>query len=62
MDPNALPDTVVCYLDSTVALPILTAYAIANHKPRKPKRLYDKREAMLQQLRRRYEQQLRKRK
>ncbi len=54
VDPDALPDTVVCYLDSTVALPILTAYAIANHPPRKPKRLYDRREEMLDALRQRY--------
>jgi deoxyhypusine synthase len=50
VDPDALPSTVVCYLDATVSLPILTAYAIANHKPRKLKRLYDRREAMLQKL------------
>ena len=47
VDPNALPDTVVCYLDTTVALPVLTAYALANHAPRPHKRLYDRREAML---------------
>jgi deoxyhypusine synthase len=56
IDPNALPDTVVCYLDSTVALPILTAYAIANHPPRPPKRLYDRRTEMLAELTRRYRQ------
>ena len=54
IDPDALPDTVVCYLDGTVALPILTAYAIANHPPRKPKRLYDRRDEMLATLTRRY--------
>ncbi len=54
VDPQALPDTVVCYLDSTVALPILTAYAIANHPPRTPKRLYERREEMLATLTRRY--------
>ena len=54
IDPDALPDTVVCYLDGTVALPILTAYAIANHPARKPKRLYDRRDEMLNVLRRRY--------
>ena len=43
VDPDRLPDAVVCYVDSTVALPIITAYALATHKPRKPKRLYDKR-------------------
>jgi len=43
VDPDRLPDAVVCYLDSTVALPIITAYALAKHEPRKPKRLYDRR-------------------
>ena len=54
IDPDALPDTVVCYLDGTVALPILTAYALANHRPRKPKRLYDRREELMALLNRRY--------
>ena len=31
IDPDRLPDAVVCYLDSTVALPLLTAYAHARH-------------------------------
>ena len=43
VDPDRLPDAVVCYLDSTVALPIITAYALARHKPRPAKRLYDRR-------------------
>lgn len=43
VDPERLPDAVVCYLDSTVALPIITAYALAKHKPREPRRLYDRR-------------------
>lgn len=55
VDPDKLPGTVVCYLDGTVALPILTAYALANHKPRKPKRLYDRRERMLASLVKQYE-------
>ncbi len=50
IDPDKLPDSVVCYLDSTVALPILTAYALARHKPRKAKRLYERREALMQML------------
>jgi deoxyhypusine synthase len=56
IDPDRLPDAVVCYLDSTVALPLLTAYAHARHAPRPLKRLYDRREAMLDRLRREYEQ------
>ena len=50
IDPDRLPDAVVCYLDNTVALPLLTAYAHARHKPRKLKRLYDRREKMMQRL------------
>ena len=54
VDPDKLPGTVVCYLDGTVALPILTAYALANHKPRKPKRLYERREQMMADLMKQY--------
>jgi len=50
IDPDRLPDAVVCYVDSTIALPILTAYAMARHAPRSLKRLYDRREAMLNLL------------
>jgi deoxyhypusine synthase len=50
VDPAKLPDTIVCYVDSTVALPILTAYALATHAPRKPKRLYHRREEMMTKL------------
>jgi deoxyhypusine synthase len=42
VDPHQLPDTVTCYLDSTVALPLLTAYALARHAPRQPRRLMDR--------------------
>lgn len=50
VDPDRLPDAVVCYLDSTVALPIITAYALARHEPRTPKRLYDRRGEFMEQL------------
>jgi deoxyhypusine synthase len=40
VDPARLPDSVVVYLDTTVALPIITSYALARHRPRKPRRLY----------------------
>jgi deoxyhypusine synthase len=50
VDPEKLPDTVVCYCDSTIALPILTAYAMANHKPRKRRRLYEQRDRLLENL------------
>jgi deoxyhypusine synthase len=50
IDPNRLPDAVVCYLDSTVALPIIAAYALAKHKPRRPRRLYERRDEFMQLL------------
>jgi deoxyhypusine synthase len=46
-----LPDAVVCYLDTTVALPLLTAYAHARHAPRTLKRLLDRRAQNMKMLR-----------
>ncbi len=50
VDPSKLPDTVVCYLDCTVAVPILAAYALAAARPRRPRRLYERLPALLHQL------------
>ena len=50
VDPDKLPDSVTCYTDSTIALPLLTAYALARHEPRPLKRLYDRREAIYEAL------------
>jgi deoxyhypusine synthase len=50
LDPDRLPDAVVCYLDSTVALPLLTSYALAKRKKRRLKRLYDRRDALMTRL------------
>jgi deoxyhypusine synthase len=50
IDPDRLPDAVVCYLDSTVALPLLTAYALARRERRPLKRLFDRREALMAAL------------
>jgi deoxyhypusine synthase len=54
VDPTRLPDAVVCYLDSTVALPLLTHYALARHKPRKLKRLYRKLPALMEMVTKEY--------
>ena len=51
VDPEKLPDSVTCYTDSTIALPLLTAYALARHEPRPLRRLYDAREANYNELR-----------
>jgi deoxyhypusine synthase len=53
VDPDHLPDAVVCYLDTTVALPILTAYALDAHSPRPLRRLFDRRGALMEALRER---------
>jgi deoxyhypusine synthase len=54
VDPNQLPDTVTCYVDSTVALPLLTVYALASRPPRKPRRLMDRLEELTRQLEEEY--------
>ncbi len=55
IDPDKLPNAVVCYLDATVAMPVLAAYALSKHKSRKLKRLYDLREEMFNELRCEYD-------
>ncbi|MFN5933788.1 MAG: deoxyhypusine synthase family protein, partial [Roseiflexaceae bacterium] len=50
VDPDQLPDSIVCYVDSTVVMPILTAYTLESTTPRPLKRLYDQRAAMLAEL------------
>ena len=50
VDPAQLPDTVVCYTDTTIALPIMAAYALARRQPRPLRRLYDRRAALLEAL------------
>src|SRR3954470_13641495 len=56
IDPDKLPDTVVCYLDSTVAMPLIGAYVLARCKPRKPRRLYQRLPEMVARLRSEYRQ------
>ena len=51
VDPARLPDAVVCYLDSTIALPLLTSYVLTRRKPRSNRRLYDRRHEMVERLR-----------
>lgn len=50
VDPEQLPNSVICYLDSTVFLPLLTVYALANKKPRKLKRIMDKLDGLTREL------------
>src|SRR5918992_321614 len=55
VDPERLPDAVVCYVDSTIALPLITSYALARHEPRELKRLYDRRGELMELLLAEYE-------
>ena len=50
VDPAKLPDSVVAYVDATIGLPILTAYALNRREPRPLKRLYGKRAEMMERL------------
>ena len=59
VDPETLPDSVTCYTDSTIALPLLTAYVLARHAPRPLRRLYQRREDDYESLRAEYETRLR---
>ena len=54
VDPEKLPDAVVCYADSTIALPLLACYALSRRKPRALKRLYDRRADLMRTLERDY--------
>ncbi len=54
VDPATLHDCVVAYVDSTIALPLLTAYVLSRVKPRPLKRLHDRRDTLLENLRVKY--------
>jgi deoxyhypusine synthase len=50
VSPDTLPDCVVCYSDSTIVLPLLTAYTLARSEPRPLKKLYHQRDRLLNRL------------
>jgi deoxyhypusine synthase len=55
IDPEQLPDTVVCYCDSTIAWPIMTAYALDAGRNKPLKRLYERRDEIMQRLQQAFE-------
>jgi deoxyhypusine synthase len=55
VDPDKLPDAVVVYTDSTIALPLLTHYILANGVRREPKRLYERLPEFLELLKKGFE-------
>ena len=52
--PDQLKSTVVIYGDSTIALPLLTAYVVSKARPRPRKGLFAKREELLKELKEAY--------
>jgi deoxyhypusine synthase len=54
IDSKMLPDSIVCYADSALALPFIAAYVLTNAKRRPLKRLFKKREALVEKLRKDY--------
>ncbi|MEO6212774.1 MAG: deoxyhypusine synthase [Vicinamibacterales bacterium] len=51
VNPGVLPDTVVAYVDSTIAFPLFTEYAVGSANNRRPrKELVHKREALVADL------------
>ncbi len=50
VDPEMLPNAVVSYVDSTIALPILTAYVLDRCEARTPRRLYQRRTELVDAL------------
>jgi deoxyhypusine synthase len=54
VDPEQLPDTVTCYVDSTVVLPLMTVYALATRPPRPLRRLMDRLPELTRQLEEEY--------
>jgi deoxyhypusine synthase len=54
VDPDRLPDAVVVYTDTAIALPILGAYARARARRRPLKRLFGQRARLVERMRRDY--------
>ncbi len=54
IDPDSVETSVIVYADCTIALPLITAYVLQNTKPRKLRRLFDRRAELFARLRESY--------
>ena len=54
IDPNEVEKSVIVYTDSTIALPLITAYIMQNTDPKKLKRLYDRKDELMEKLKKSY--------
>lgn len=60
IDPKELSKTVIVYTDSTIALPLIASYVMQNTGKKEHKRLYDRREKLMNQLKDSYFENFRK--
>ncbi len=60
VDPTKLPDSVVCYGDSAMVFPLVTSYVLTRCKARPLKKLYARRDEMIDRLRSVYRARLKK--
>ncbi len=51
IDPKEVEKSVIVYTDSTIALPLITAYIMQNTAPKKLKKLYDRKDELMKKLR-----------
>ena len=54
IDSEMLPDSIVCYADTALALPLIAAYVLGNAKRRPLKRLFLMRKELVEKLRKDY--------
>jgi len=54
IDPDSVESSVIVYTDSTIAMPLITAYVLQNTEPKRLRRLYDRREELFARLREAY--------
>jgi deoxyhypusine synthase len=60
IDPDSVASSVIVYADCTIALPLMTAYVVQNTKPKRLRRLYERRGELFERLRRAYFRNFRK--
>ena len=54
IDPKEVEKSVIVYTDSTIAMPLITAYVMQNTGPKKLKRLYDRKDELMEKLKKSY--------
>ena len=50
IDPAKLPDSVVCYADTTIVFPLIASYVMTRCRPRALKKLYARRDTLMSEM------------